>query len=294
LVFVEGSASPAGQPPVALTIAGSDSGGGAGVQADLKTFAANGVFGTSVFTALTAQNTVGVRAIELVRPEFVTQQLDAVLDDLPVAAVKTGMLGAAETVSLLAERLARRPGELPNLVVDPVLVSTSGHSLFEADAASVYLEQLFPHATAVTPNLREAEVLLGREIPTLDAAVAAARDLATTGARCVIVKGGHLRPGPEADLPGGHSRPEAREAVDVVWSEGEITFLRASWVDTQNTHGTGCTFAAALTARLALGEPLPAALRSAKSYVHTALAEAAGWRLGAGHGPLSWKVADEK
>jgi hydroxymethylpyrimidine/phosphomethylpyrimidine kinase len=261
------------QPPVALTIAGSDSGGGAGIQADLKTFAAHGVFGTSVLTALTAQNTAEVRAIQVVPSSFVAAQLDAVLDDLPVAAVKTGMLASAQTVALLAEYAPR----LPHLVVDPVLVSTSGDSLFDGSAARAYLELLFPHAAVVTPNLREAAVLLGRELSTVDDAVAAAEALAGTGAGCVVVKGGHLDSG--------------AESIDVVWCAGEIELLRAPRIATRNNHGTGCTFAAATAARLAHGDPLSSALSAAKSYVHRALGRSVNWRLGSGHGPLSWEVS---
>src|SRR5205085_10453307 len=159
---------------LALTIAGSDSGGGAGVQADLKTFAAHGVFGTSVLTALTAQNTVGVRAIERVDPAFVTAQLDAVLDDLPVRAVKTGMLASAATVAVVAEHA----GRLPHLVVDPVLVSSTGQRLFDDDAVRAYLDVLFPHATVVTPNAREAALLAGGELSTVDDAIDAAEIIA--------------------------------------------------------------------------------------------------------------------
>jgi len=274
-----GLTAPGLTPPVALTIAGSDSGGGAGLQADLKTFAAHGVFGASVVTALTAQNTVEIRAAEPVRPVLVTAQLDAVLDDLPVAAVKTGMLATAATVALVAARA----GDLPNLVVDPVLVATSGQPLFECDAARAYLDHLFPHAAVVTPNLREAALLLGRQISTVDDVVAAAGELAASGAGCVVVKGGHLDAGTGPD-----GRPEA---IDVVWLAGEIRLLRAPRIDTGNDHGTGCTFAAALVAGLARGEALPAALHAAKSYVHAALAGSARWRLGSGHGPLSWEVA---
>jgi hydroxymethylpyrimidine/phosphomethylpyrimidine kinase len=259
-------------PPVALTIAGSDSGGGAGIQADLKTFAMHQVFGTSAITALTAQNTAKVRAIEPVPPGFVAAQLDAVLDDLPVAAVKTGMLATPGTVALVASRA----GELPNLVVDPVLVSSSGDALFDADARRAYLDLLFPLATVVTPNSREAAVLTGRPVSTVDQAVAAAHELGETGPRWVVVKGGHL------DGDG--------EAIDVVWHDGDIEILRAPWVDTANNHGTGCTFAAATAARLARGDDVRVALEGAKSYVHRALLRAAGWRLGAGHGPLSWEA----
>jgi hydroxymethylpyrimidine/phosphomethylpyrimidine kinase len=257
-------------PPVALTIAGSDSGGGAGIQADLKTFATHAVFGASVITTVTAQNTVGVRAIDPVRLSLVAAQLAAVLDDLPVRAVKTGMLATPETVSLVGRWAAR----LPNLVVDPVLVSSTGQPLFSDEARRAYLEDLFPPATVVTPNLREAAVLLGREVSTVDDMTAAARALSRTGTRCVVVKGGRLI--------------GATEAVDVVWYDGEVELLRAPWIATANNHGTGCTFAAATAARLAHGDPLPEALRKAKSYVHRAIAGATGWRLGAGHGPLAW------
>jgi hydroxymethylpyrimidine/phosphomethylpyrimidine kinase len=258
--------------PVALTIAGSDSGGGAGIQADLKTFAMHGVFGTCAITALTAQNTEKVRAVRPVEPDFVAEQLSAVFDDLPVAAVKTGMLATAETVHLVAS-WARR---LPRLVVDPVLVSSSGDSLFDGAARRAYLEELFPVATVVTPNSREAGVLVGRPVSTIDDAIAAAHELGATGPSWVVVKGGHLDGG--------------GEAVDVVWHDGEVEILRAPWVDTANNHGTGCTFAAATAARLARGDEVDVALRGAKSYVHRALRGSADWRLGAGHGPLSWEA----
>lgn len=259
-------------PAVALTVAGSDSGGGAGIQADLKAFAAHGVFGTSVITALTAQNTVGVKGVSAVDGAFVAAQLDAVLADLPVAAVKTGMLATSATVELIAEWAPR----LPQLVVDPVLVASSGDRLFEPDAERAYLERLFPLATVITPNLREAGVLVGRCLVGVDDAVAAAVELARTGARCVVVKGGHL--------------PDHTDAVDVVWLDGEIELLSAPWVPTANNHGTGCTFAAATTAMLARGEELLPALRAAKAYVHRGLVGGADWRLGGGHGPLAWPV----
>jgi hydroxymethylpyrimidine/phosphomethylpyrimidine kinase len=257
-------------PVVALTIAGSDSGGGAGIQADLKTFAAHRVFGTSVITALTAQNTLGVAGISAVDPGFVGAQLDAVLADLPVAAVKTGMLATPETVALLASYAPRLPG----LVVDPVLVASSGDRLFTRDAERAYLDLLFPHAAVVTPNLREASVLLGRDVLDVDDAVKAAEDLAATGPKCVVVKGGHLR--------------GSRDAVDVVCAGGTVELLRAPWIDTANNHGTGCTFAAATAARLALGQSVAEALAGAKQYVHAALTVSSAWRLGGGHGPLAW------
>jgi hydroxymethylpyrimidine/phosphomethylpyrimidine kinase len=260
-------------PPVALTIAGSDSGGGAGIQADLKTFAAHGVFGTSALTVLTAQNTMTVARIHRVEPSFVAAQLDAVLDDLPVRAAKTGMLASADTVALVGRYAPR----LPALVVDPVLVSSTGRELFDAQTRHAYLTELFPYATVVTPNLDEAALLLGRPVSTVDDMVAAAEELARTGAGCVVVKGGRLT--------------DAGEAVDAVWYEGRAELLRSAWTPTTNNHGTGCTFAAATAARLARGEDVLTALRSAKSYVDSAIAGAAGWRLGAGHGPLSWPAA---
>jgi hydroxymethylpyrimidine/phosphomethylpyrimidine kinase len=257
------------EPAVALTIAGSDSGGGAGIQADLRAFTMHGVFGTSVITALTAQNTVGVHGVDAVDPGFVAAQLDAVLGDLPVASVKTGMLATPSTVELVASYAPR----LPNLVVDPVLVATSGDPLFTGDVARAYRETLFPHAAVITPNLHEAGVLLDRKVSTLDDMKAAAADLGAFGATCVVVKGGHL--------PG-------TEAVDVVWRAGEVSTLTAPWVETPNTHGTGCTFAAAVAALLATGVSVADALAGAKNYVNESLRRSAPWRLGAGAGPVGW------
>jgi len=259
-------------PPVALTIAGSDSGGGAGIQADLKTFAARGVFGTSAITALTAQNTLGVRGVHEVPAAFVVAQIDAVMRDFTVAAVKTGMLATAEIVAIVGKLAAA--GRLPNLVVDPVMVSSTGHTLLEPDAQRRYLDDLLPHALVVTPNRREAEVLLGTEIRTLSDQHAAADALGRLGARAVVVKGGH----PVDDT--------GDDAVDVVW-DGETTYeLRRPWVDTGNNHGTGCTFAAAIAAELAKGAELHDALAVAKEYVSAAVTGGSTWRLGAGNGPL--------
>jgi hydroxymethylpyrimidine/phosphomethylpyrimidine kinase len=257
------------EPAVALTIAGSDSGGGAGIQADLRAFTMHGVFGTSVVTALTAQNTVGVHGVEATSTAFVAAQLDAVLSDLPVAAVKTGMLAQPSTVELVASYASR----LPNLVVDPVLVATSGDPLFTGDVVAAYREALFPHAAVVTPNLHEAGVLLDRKVSTVDEMRAAAADLGALGARCVVVKGGHL--------PG-------TEAVDVVWYEGTLSTLTAPWIYTPNTHGTGCTFAAAVAALLATRPDIAAALAGAKRYVSESLRRSAPWRLGSGAGPVGW------
>ncbi len=261
-------------PAVALTIAGSDSGGGAGLQADLKTFAALGVFGTCAVTAVTAQNTLGVGGVHPVPAAFVLAQVEAVLADLDVRAVKTGMLGAGEVVAAVAGLAAE--GRLPQLVVDPVMVASSGDRLLEQAAERAYVELLLPHAAVLTPNLLEAQVLLGASIATLAEQREAARALGALGPRVVVVKGGH----PTADADA------AADAVDVVWDGRELRELRAPRVDTRNNHGTGCTFAAATAAALARGASVDDALDRAKAYVGRALAGGATWRLGGGHGPL--------
>ena len=259
-------------PPVALTIAGSDSGGGAGLQADLKTFSALGVFGTCAVTAVTAQNTREVCGVLPVPAAFVVAQIEAVLDDLDVRAVKTGMLGTQEVVEVVA-RLAAQD-RLPHLVVDPVMVASSGARLLEQRAERAYVELLLPHAAVLTPNLLEAEALLGATIGTLAEQREAARALGALGPRAVVVKGGHRVDG--TDL----------EAVDVLWDGARVSELRAPRLATANTHGTGCTLAAAIAAGLAGGQDVHDAVRAAKAYVGRALAGGAGWRLGAGHGPL--------
>jgi len=259
-------------PLVALTIAGSDSGGGAGIQADLKTFAALGLFGTSAIAALTAQNTRGVRGVQAISPAFVVAQIEAVLDDLDVAAVKTGMLANVGIVRAVADLAAQ--GRLPNLVVDPVMVSSSGDRLLEPAAERLYLDALLPLARVFTPNLREAEVLLGYTIRTLAEQHEAAYALGKFGPAAVVVKGGHAI----AD--------SADEAVDVVW-DGTATYeLRAARVDTPNNHGTGCSFASATAAGLARGLGLRESVSAAKAYVFGAVLGGRDWQIGSGHGPL--------
>jgi hydroxymethylpyrimidine/phosphomethylpyrimidine kinase/hydroxymethylpyrimidine kinase/phosphomethylpyrimidine kinase/thiamine-phosphate diphosphorylase len=253
-------------PPVLLTIAGSDSGGGAGIQADLKVFAALRTYGTSVLTAITAQNTRRVGSIVPMPPAEVTAQLDAVLADFPVRATKTGMLGSPAVGSAVAS--AARDGRLPNLVVDPVLVSTTGHQL----GAVGVVERLLPFAAVATPNCAEAAAIVGRPVTDPDEMAAAAAQLAAGGPRAVVVTGG--------DLPG------TDDAVDVLYADGSVSLLRAPRVSTSNTHGTGCTFSAGIAVRLALGDAVPAAVGFAKKYVTGALAGARDWRLGAGHGPV--------
>jgi hydroxymethylpyrimidine/phosphomethylpyrimidine kinase len=258
-------------PPTALTIAGSDSGGGAGAQADLKTFAAHRVHGTSALTAVTAQNTAQVRGVVALEAAFVQLQIAAVLDDFEVKAVKTGMLATGAVVLAVAELAAA--GQLPQLVVDPVLVSSSGHALMKPDGVEAYLTRLLPHALVATPNLREAAVLAGVALESLTDTAAMAKvaeRIRQGGARYVVVKGGHL----------------SQSAHDVVAGPDGITVLEGSRVPTSNDHGTGCSLSAAIAANLALGAEVPEAIREAKAYVARALAGGAGWSLGAGHGPV--------
>ena len=254
--------------PIALSIAGSDSSGGAGIQADLKTFQRFGVYGASALTLVTAQNTVGVRAVQLLRPELVEQQIAAVVEDLEVGASKTGALGSAELVEAVA-RSIRRHGLSP-LVVDPVMISKHGDALLEKDAVDALKRLLFPLATLVTPNLHEASALLGRPVENEAQMRDAARALCDLGARAVLVKGGHLR---------------GSEAVDLLYDCGEFLRLAAPRVETPHTHGTGCTYAAAITALLARGESMAAAAREAKDFITRAIQSAPG--LGHGHGPVN-------
>ncbi|GAA3910863.1 bifunctional hydroxymethylpyrimidine kinase/phosphomethylpyrimidine kinase [Actinoplanes auranticolor] len=246
-------------PRVVLTIAGSDSGGGAGIQADLKTFAALGVYGVSVLTAVTAQNTLGVTAIHPVPVDVVAAQLDAVLGDLAPDAVKVGMIGDPA----VAELIASRAGELPNLVVDPVLVATSGSRLSGVDAVT----PLLAYRCVLTPNRQEAGALVGRRVTTVAEAADAAAELAARGPGAVVVTG-------------------SESAVDVLHADGVTTVLDGDPVPSGNNHGSGCTFSSAIAVRLAQGDPLPVAVRAAKDYVGRALAGSRDWKLGAGPGPL--------
>jgi hydroxymethylpyrimidine/phosphomethylpyrimidine kinase len=264
-------------PTIAMTIAGSDSGAGAGLQADLKTFAALGVFGTSVVTAVTAQNTAEVLGVAALEPQMVDLQMTAVLSDLEVAAVKTGMLTNSHIVSTVARRAAT--GDLPNLVVDPVLVTTTGHRLLDEEAVATYLDLLIPQALLVTPNVREAAVLVGRPAQSLsdvEQMTEAGQTLLERGARNVLVKGGHLRGEVSSDVLMG---PQ-------VAAPGRVVVLSSPRTKTENDHGTGCTLSAAVVALLADGHRLPEAVRGAKDFVTRAISGAAGWHLGRGHGPL--------
>jgi hydroxymethylpyrimidine/phosphomethylpyrimidine kinase len=251
----------------ALTIAGSDSGAGAGIQADLKTFAAFGVYGTSAITALTAQNTVGVTGVHEAPPEFVVAQIEAVVGDIGCDAAKTGMLASAAIVEAVARAIARL--DVPNLVVDPVMVAKSGDHLLARDAVEAVRRTLVPLARVVTPNVPEAEVLTGTAVRTVDDAVAAGQAMLRLGARAVVVKGGHL---------------QRDDIVDVLVEPARVVRLEGPRVPGVHTHGTGCTYAAAIAARLALGDGVEAAVRAAQAYVAGAMR--AGVPLGAGHRPL--------
>ncbi|RZS87036.1 hydroxymethylpyrimidine kinase /phosphomethylpyrimidine kinase [Motilibacter rhizosphaerae] len=255
--------------PVALSVAGSDPSGGAGMQADLKAFSAMGAYAAAVVTALTAQNTLGVQGIFPVPAEFVQQQLDSVLSDLDVAVLKTGMLGSPEVVEVVAEAVARH--DVPVLVVDPVMVATSGDRLVSEETVDAVRELLLPHATLVTPNLPEAATLLGWTEVTEARMPEAAEALRRSGAGAVLVKGGHL---------------VGDTSTDVLVDDDGALAVAAQRVDTANTHGTGCTLASAVAALLAQGVPLRDAVQEAKAYLTRAIAAADGLGVGHGHGPV--------
>ena len=257
-----------------LTIAGSDSGGGAGIQADLKAFAARGVYGMSALTALTAQNTVGVQGVYELPPAFVAQQIDSVMSDIGADAWKTGMLANADIIHVVAEKTRQYQVEI--LVVDPVMVAKGGDPLLRPEARDALIRELLPLALVVTPNHHEAQVLTGQVICTRADAREAARTIHAMGPRFVVVKGGHL---PEAESLG--------MAVDVVYDGQRFYELWVPRIETPNTHGTGCTFASALAAELAKGKAPLDAIRTAKAYLFLALREGAHLSIGRGHGPLN-------
>jgi len=250
--------------PVALTIAGSDPGGGAGLQADLRTFHQFGVYGTTVVTLITVQNTVRASRVEMLDADLVGEQLDAVLEDLPPQAIKTGALGTAAIIEMVASRKFVCP-----LVIDPVMIGKHGGLLLDADACSALRRLLLPRAMLVTPNLDEAAELAGIEVRDTEAMREAAKRIADFGVGSVLVKGGHL----EGD------------AVDILLSEGVFREFRTPRLATPHTHGTGCTYSAAITASLACGLSVPDAVGKAKAFVHEAIRTAPG--LGAGSGPLN-------
>jgi hydroxymethylpyrimidine/phosphomethylpyrimidine kinase len=256
----------------ALTIAGSDSGGGAGIQADLKTFSAFRVFGMSVLTAVTAQNSVGVQGVENLPPAFVARQLRSVMEDFGADAAKCGMLSTAPIIEAVATELEGR--RIEKLVVDPVMVAKSGDRLLQPDARAALTDRILPLALLVTPNLPEAEVLAGIPVAEPEDMEEAARRIHAMGPRYVLVKGGHLK----------------GDATDILWNGREFTRFTAARIDSTNTHGTGCTFSAAITAGLARGQALGDAIRAAKAYVTRAIRE--GFKAGRGVGQLRHFVQD--
>lgn len=254
----------------ALTIAGSDSGGGAGIQADLKTFSALGVYGASVITALTAQNTREVRSIHPVPLDFVAAQIDTVSEDIHIDAVKIGMLGTAEIIGVVSAGIERN--KLPKIILDPVMIAKSGDALLQSDAISALREQLIPKALVVTPNLPEAGVLLDSAPPeTEDEMADAAEKIFKLGATSVLIKGGHLA---------GDTN------TDILYDGNGFYRFKHQKIQTQNTHGTGCTLSSAITALVAQDVPLPEATSTATDYIHTAIAGADSLNVGTGHGPV--------
>ena len=257
--------------PRILSIAGSDSGGGAGIQADLKTFSALGCFGMTAITALTAQNTTGVRAIHGVPPQMLRDQIDAVADDIGVDAVKIGMLHSPDIVQTVAQAIDRHG--LVNVVLDPVMVATSGAVLIDNPAIAALVRELFGRVALVTPNLDEASLLVGRALANEEDMQAAAQELLTMGAKAVLLKGGHLASEVVSDL--------------LLVRDASSHWMRGPRIQTANTHGTGCTLSAAIAAQLALGDTLLQAVEAARMYVRGALATGAGVRTGQGSGPLN-------
>jgi hydroxymethylpyrimidine/phosphomethylpyrimidine kinase len=249
-----------------LTIAGSDSGGGAGIQADIKAMSANGVFAMSAITAITAQNTEEVTDVFELPLSIIAAQIDAVFDDFDVAAVKTGMLSSAEIVKVVAKLL--KPQNVTNLAVDPVMIAKSGHRLLKPDAVEALMHELIPLALVVTPNIHEAQQLSGIEIKTLNDARRAAKIIHRLGCRHVLIKGGHLL---------------EEQATDLLYDGRFFELFKSDFIDTPHTHGTGCTFASAIAAHLALGKPLTQAVTAAKAYLTEAIRH--GLSIGHGKGP---------
>jgi hydroxymethylpyrimidine/phosphomethylpyrimidine kinase len=265
------SSTPKRYRPV-LAIAGSDSGGGAGIQADIKTISALGGYAMTAVTALTAQNTTGVTGIHPVPVEFAAAQIDAVLSDIGADAVKIGMLYSAELIETVASALQRHGAA--NIVLDPVMVAQSGDRLLQDDAVEALRSELVPLATVLTPNLPEAEVLLARTISGREQMEEAARSLAKLGCQSVLLKGGHGESGRSDDLL-------------FLGEEGRLLWLETERIDTKNTHGTGCTLSSAVAALLAAGQGIEEAVRQAKAYITEAIRAGAAYHIGAGHGPVN-------
>ena len=250
-----------------LTIAGSDSCGGAGIQADLKTFSAHGVYGMSVITAVTAQNTMGVLAVQDIERDIIEKQISCIYEDIEVSAVKIGMVSKIETIEAIAEGLLKYRAK--NIVVDPVMISKSGYDLLKPESKDTLIKKLLPIATIVTPNLPEAEVILERKITTLDEMIEAAKEIHSKGSKTVLVKGGHLE----------------NDATDVLYDGKEIYLLKGTRIDTKNTHGTGCTLSSAIASNLANGYDVKEAAQKAKEYITMAIEHS--FAIGHGVGPTN-------
>lgn len=248
-----------------LTIAGSDSCGGAGIQADLKTFSAHGVYGMSVITAITAQNTMGVFDVQDIDKDIIENQISCIYEDIQVSAVKIGMVSKIETIDAIAEGLLKY--NAGNIVLDPVMISKSGFDLLKPESKKTLIEKLIPIATVITPNIPEAEVILDRKIDTLDKMVIAAKDIHKLGPKSVLLKGGHLD----------------HNATDVLFHKGEIYYLKGEKIHTKNTHGTGCTLSSSIASNLALGYDLEEAVKRAKDYITMAIKHS--FSIGHGVGP---------
>lgn len=252
-----------------LTIAGSDSGGGAGIQADLKTFSALGCYGMSVITALTAQNTVAVKAIQTIPPEFIQAQIEAVIEDIGVDAIKIGMLHSPDIIYIVTQALKKY--HLKNIVLDPVMVAKSGDHLLKIESIAALKSELLPLASLITPNLPEASVLLNRPIETKEQMEDAAKDLIQLGSQSILIKGGHLT---------------LQESSDFLLTQKSKTWFPQIRLETPNTHGTGCTFSSAIAAHLAKGHELEEAVSLAKKYLSAALEKGCQYQIGKGHGPV--------
>ena len=252
----------------ALTIAGSDSSGGAGIQADIKSISANGVYAMSVITAITAQNTMGVFDIQDVSPEMIEKQIDVIFDDIKVDAVKIGMVSKIESIKAISKAL-RRIDNLPKIVLDPVMVSTSGYKLLSDDAKDTLIKELFPLATLITPNILEAKEILGIKIENVDDMKEAATRLNKLGSKAVLVKGGHLK----------------GEATDLLYDGVEFIYFKQDRINTKNTHGTGCTLSSAIAANLAKGMTMKEAVSTGKEYITKAIENS--FELGKGAGPTN-------
>lgn len=251
-----------------LTIAGSDSSGGAGIQADIKSMSANGVFAMSVITAITAQNTMGVFKIEDVSPEMIKSQIEVVFEDIEVNAIKIGMVSKIESIKAISESL-RNIKDLPSVVLDPVMISTSGFKLLSEDAKEMLIKELFPLAEVITPNLPEAEEILMRKIRNLKEMESAAKDLLKLGSKAVLIKGGHLE----------------NDATDLLYDGKEFTYFRQEKILSNNTHGTGCTLSSAIAANLAKGKSMIESVRLGKEYITGAIKN--GFKIGHGVGPTN-------